>query len=124
MPGTGGAVFETAALASVLSQKAAAGEIILVDSFGLTAPKTAAAKAVLEQIARAASAETLLAKKANAALIALPAYDASAIKSFANLGNIATEEVRNVNPVAVLAAKYLIIESPAEAFAQLATRLA
>ncbi len=111
------------ALLSVLSHKAKDGEIILVDSFGFTAPKTALAKTALGKLAVGAGAEALVTKKKNAALLALAAYDENTIKSFANFGNLTTEEARNLNPLSIMSCKYLIIEKPVETFAALATRL-
>jgi hypothetical protein len=39
-------------------------------------------------------------------------YDANILKSFSNLGNVMTEEVRSLNVVDILSKKYLIIENP------------
>lgn len=111
-----------AALISALSKKAKDGELILVDSFVFAAPKSSAAKTVLSKLAKGASADQLVSKKKNAALLALATYDTNAIKSFANFGNISTEEVRNLNPLNVLSAKYLIVEKPEESFAALLKR--
>lgn len=110
------------ALFSVLSKKAKDGEIILVDALAFAAPKTAAAKAMIVALAKGAGASRLAEKKKNAALVALAAYDANAIRSFRNLGNVTTEELRNLNPVSVLAHTYLVIENPEQAFAALAAR--
>jgi len=110
------------ALLSVLSQKAKDGEIILVDALSFSAPKTATAKAALTAIAKGADARFLATKKKNSALIALAGYDTNAIKSFSNISSIAMEEVRNINPVDVLAHKYLIIEKPKESFEILSSR--
>lgn len=110
------------ALMSVLAQKAKDGEIILVSTLGLSEPKTAAAKGVITALAKGADAQRLLTKKKNAALVALSSYDENAIKSFRNMGNVLTEEVRNLNPVAILSHKYLIIENPVAAFKMLSTR--
>jgi large subunit ribosomal protein L4 len=112
------------ALLSVLSRKAKDGEIILVDAFTFTAPKTALAKTVLAALAKGADASQLVAKKKNAALLALSAYDANTIKSFHNFGSVTTEELRNLNPVNVLTHKYLVIEKPEVAFKALLARLA
>jgi large subunit ribosomal protein L4 len=111
-----------AALLSVLSRKAKDGEIILVDSFSFGAPKTATAKAALAAIALSADAARIMTKKKNAALISLASYNANAMKSFHNFGNVMTEEVRNLNPVDVLAHKYLIIENPEVAFKAILAR--
>jgi large subunit ribosomal protein L4 len=111
------------ALVSVLSRKAKDGEIILVDSFAFAVPKTSVAKTTIAALAKVAGAERLTLKKKGAALLALSAYDANVIKSFSNFGNIMTEELRNLNPVDILAHKYLIIEKPEASFAALVARV-
>jgi large subunit ribosomal protein L4 len=112
------------ALISVLSRKAKDGEIILVDKITFTEPKSAVAKGILAKLATIAGAESLVSKKKNAALLALAAYDANVIKSFSNFGNVMTEEMRNLNALNVMTAKYLIVEKPEEAFAALEKRVA
>ena len=110
------------ALLSVLSKKARDGEMILVDAFSMSVPKTAAARLVLEKLAKGAAVADLATKKNNTALLALAAYNTNVAKSFHNFGNVTTEEVRNLNPVDVLTHKYLIIENPEAAFALLLAR--
>lgn len=111
-----------AALLSAISKKAKDGEIIFVDAFTFAVPKTAVAKSALEKLAEGAGAAPLVTKKKNAALFALAAYNANAIKSFHNFGNVMTEEMRNLNPVDVMTHKYLIIEKPEAAFKTLIAR--
>ncbi|OGC88380.1 50S ribosomal protein L4 [Candidatus Adlerbacteria bacterium RIFCSPHIGHO2_02_FULL_54_18] len=101
------------ALLAVLSRKHKEGEVIFVDSIELQAPKASAARAMLAAFAKHFSG---LSKKKNAALIALPVRHVPTMKSFQNFGNIAVEEVRNLNPLSVLSAKYLILASPKDAF--------
>ncbi len=110
------------ALLSVLSKKASAGEIILVDKFTFATPKTAIARNMITALAKSADAASLTTKTKNAALLAIPAYNVATIKSFKNFGNLMTEELRNINPVDVLAHKYLIIENPEIAFKLLLAR--
>lgn len=110
------------ALLSVLSRKAKDGEIILVDEFKFGVPKTSVAKTVIEKLAKGAGVAELATKKKNAALLALAAYNKNVTKSFGNFGNVMTEEMRSLNPVAVLSHKYLIIEKPEEAFKILLAR--
>lgn len=112
------------ALVSVLSRKVKDGELILVDKFTFAEPKSALAKTVLAKLAAATGAAPLVSKKKNAALLALASYDANAIKSFSNFGNVMTEETRNLNALNAMTAKYLIIEKPEEAFAALLKRVA
>lgn len=111
------------ALTSVLSKKAKDGEIILVDSFSFAEPKTAIAKNVLASLAKGTKSTTLATKKKNAALLALSSYDTNVIKSFSNLGNVMTEEIRNINPLNVMTHKYLIIEKPEVTFGALLARV-
>ena len=112
---------KTQALISVLSRKAKDGELILVDKFAFGAPKTKEAITALVAVSKAADAK-FLTKQKNAALVAFSKYDANQVRSFRNLENIATEEVRNLNPLEVLSYKYLIIENPAESFATLSAK--
>jgi large subunit ribosomal protein L4 len=109
-----------AALVSVLSKKAAEGEVLFVDALTFGAPKTAEAKRFLGALAQGAKAEGLIEKHKNAALVAFTDYDSNKIKSFRNIDNLATEEVRNLNALNVLTHKYLVIESPEAAFSALA----
>ncbi len=111
-----------AALASVLSKKAADGEILFVDSLSFNTPKTADAKKFVAALAAGTAAKPLATKRKNAALVAFSAYERNAIRSFRNIGNLMTEEVRNLNPVDVMAHKYLIIENPEASLKALAAR--
>lgn len=108
------------ALLSVLSRKAKDGELILVDKISFGTPKTSEAKKVLLAVGKAAGMSE---KRKNAALIATTTYEKSTIKSFSNMGNVTTEEVRNLNPLDLLTYKYLVIENPEEAFKALAARV-
>ena len=95
-----------------LSRKLKDGEIVFVDSFGLEKPKTAAAKSALSALSKVSGLEKLSTKKRNAALIAFSDPTEAATKSFRNIGSVACVAVRNLNPVSVLGASYLIIENP------------
>jgi large subunit ribosomal protein L4 len=96
------------ALLVALSRKCRDGEVIFVDSLSFAAPKTRDAKAFLTAFK--------VGTRKNAALIALSSKHAGTEKSFRNIGNIETSEVRNLNPVTVLSKKRLIIENPSAAF--------
>ncbi|MBI3571915.1 50S ribosomal protein L4 [Candidatus Kaiserbacteria bacterium] len=111
------------ALRSVLSRKAKDGEIIFVDKLSFAAPRTSEALAVLHALAKGANATPLTRKKTNAALIALAENDINAVKSFHNIGSVATLEARNLNPVEILARRYLVIEQPETVFAALLGRV-
>ena len=104
------------ALLTVLSRKYRDGEVIFVDQIEMASPKAAAGKAVLAALGKNFSG---FSKRKNAALIALPSRSVPTIKSFSNFGNISVEEARNLNPLSVLSAKYLVIADPKSALALL-----
>ena len=110
------------ALLSALSKKVADGEVLFVKKLSFSAPKTALAKRFLAALAVGASAEGLMNKKRNAALVAMTKYDAGAIKSFRNIDNLETEEVRNLNALSVLTHKYLIIEDAEQVYSILGNK--
>lgn len=112
-----------AALASVLSRKHADGQVIFVDSLAFTTPKTKDAKAALVAFANAAGVPELVSKRKNSAVIAFAKKDVASEKSFRNMGNLMTEEVRNLNPMDLMNKRYLVIENPKEALPVLASRL-
>lgn len=113
------------ALYVALSRKFRDGEIIFVDSLGLTTPKTAEAKKALVSLASVKGFEHLAGtKKQNLAFVAMSDRSEAAQKSFQNIGSVACDTVSNLNPVTVLKYKYIVIENPETAVATIAKRLA
>lgn len=112
-----------AALKSVLARKWKDGEIIFVDSFTFSAPKTKDAKGALVAIAKAAGQDNLATKRKNAAVVAFATKDTTTEKSFRNIGSLMTEEVRNLNPVDLMNRKYLVIAEPQASLEVLTNRL-
>ena len=110
------------ALFIALSQKLRDGEIVFVNSFELDKPSTSSAKKAL--VALEKSGFEKLNKNNNAALVAFADAKESSVKSFRNLSNVSYSAVRDLNPLAVLKSKYLILENPEAAVAILATRAA
>ncbi len=102
------------ALLVALSRKWKDGQIIFVDSLQMEAPKTKDAKAVLSAFAH--EFPSIGVKKTRTVFIALPDMHKPTMKSFANFNNITIDDVRNLNPVSVLANKYLVIANPTAAF--------
>ncbi|MBI4080116.1 50S ribosomal protein L4 [Candidatus Kaiserbacteria bacterium] len=100
----------TKALYMALSRKLKDGEIIFVDSLGISSPKTALAKKALTALSKAGFER--LVKRKNAALVALPKREEAVSKSFRNIGSISCMPVRDLNPVAVLSNSYIVIENP------------
>ncbi len=112
-----------AALVAVLSKKAKDGEIIFIEKLGYSAPKTKDAVTMLRAVSKAAGAGSLITKARNAGLVVFAEPTEAMKKSFRNIGNLAIEEIRNINPVDVMTSRYLVIENPAKAIELLTTRL-
>jgi len=110
------------ALCMALSRKLKDGELVFVDSFGITEPKTAMAKKTLGALSKAGFGK--MEKRKNAALVALAQPTDAVKKSFRNIGSITTMDVRDLNPVAVLGNSYVVIENPEVALPMLQVRTA
>lgn len=110
------------ALFVTLSRKLRDGEVIFIDSLGITAPKAALAKAALAGLSKVKGFEALATKRNNAALVSTPTPDVPVRKSFGNFGNVEVIDVSNLNPVALLTSKYLVIVSPKETLEALEKR--
>lgn len=100
------------ALYTILSSKFKEGKIVFIDSFSFAKPQTKEAVSVLENISKINGFNTLTTKRKNSAIVALSSGNDNSKKSFSNISNILTEEVRNINPVDLLNYKYIIIENP------------
>jgi len=111
------------ALFMVLSQKLKDGEIIFLDSASMDAPKTAEAKGLLNTLA-SAGFEDLATKRKNAALITNTEVNTNLVKSFANLGQVKTEEFRKLNILDALQYKYLVIINPSDSVDALSAKVA
>lgn len=97
------------ALYCVLSKKLKLGQILFVDTLSFDAPKTKEAKTALTALAKVEGFAPLATKRKNAALIATTDRNEATVKSVRNIGSVSLEEVRNLNPVDVLAYKYLVL---------------
>lgn len=100
------------ALYMALSKKLRDGEVIFVESLGITEPKTSVAKKALVALSGVSGFAKLSTKKKNAALVASPDMNDAQKKSFRNLGNVRTIKVSDLNPVAVLGNSFVVIEDP------------
>jgi large subunit ribosomal protein L4 len=108
------------ALLVALSRKYKDGQVVFVDSLEMNAPKAKEARGVLSAL----SPQLGGLRKKNAALIALPTAHAATQKSFRNFPNVEVVETRNLNPVSVLSAKYLVIADPKAALETLGSKKA
>jgi ribosomal protein L4 len=62
-------------------------------------------------------------RRKNAILLATNAEDTNAAKSFRNMGNVEVMKATDLNPVAVLSYKYVVITNPEKSSAALAARM-
>jgi large subunit ribosomal protein L4 len=85
------------ALRSALSDRAAAGKVVVVDSWGWTSPKTSAAVAVIGKLGITGKM-----------LIVVDPHDEATIKSFRNLKNVQLVSNRELNAYDVLCNDYIV----------------
>lgn len=114
---------KTKALFQVLSQKLKDGEIIFVDSVSFETPKTKQAVEMLKDLSKVKGFENILTKNKNSALITNTELNQNNVKSFANLANVKTDELRKLNVLDLLKYKYLVISNPKETLELLASKL-
>jgi large subunit ribosomal protein L4 len=88
------------ALRSALSDRAAEGKVIVVDSWGFDAPKTKQAAAVLSALGIEGKA-----------LVVIDTNDVNTVKSFMNLPNVQLIETRELNAYDVLCADYVVFST-------------
>jgi large subunit ribosomal protein L4 len=100
------------AFAITVSKKFADGEIIFIDSLSMDEPKTKAARAMVDAIAKGADKADLATKRGNAALVILSERNLAVEKSFRNFGNIKVAQAKDVNPVDLLTYKYVVVAEP------------
>ncbi|PID83284.1 50S ribosomal protein L4 [Candidatus Campbellbacteria bacterium] len=114
---------KTKALFQVLSQKLKNNQIIFVDQISFDAPKTKQAVEMLKDLSKIKGFEDILTKSKNSALITNTELNPNNLKSFANLKNVATDELRKLNILDLLKYKYLIISNPKETLEILESKL-
>lgn len=111
------------AFACILSKKLKDGEILFVDGFAMSEPKTKVAKEVISSLSNVKGFESLATKRKNTALIATELKNKNIEKSFNNFSNMSVAEIRNLNLLDVLKLKYLVIENPEKSLSVLVKRV-
>nr|AMR06786.1 ribosomal protein L4 [uncultured bacterium] len=111
------------AMATILSAKARDGELILLDSFGATLPKTKEAVVVLAMLSKSAEAKTLMYKKGRRALMVIPTPSSPLEKSFRNISSVNVVLARNLSALPTMTYKYLVFVDPAKCFEVLLARM-
>ncbi|PIR44552.1 MAG: 50S ribosomal protein L4 [Candidatus Vogelbacteria bacterium CG10_big_fil_rev_8_21_14_0_10_51_16] len=111
------------ALAAVLSAKFRDGEVLFLDELALVGPKTKIAAGLMQKLAQIDGFEKIAYRRGKRALIALPEVNEAVVKSFRNLKTLATDEVRNLNPLDLMVYRYLVLVSPKASIATLGARV-
>lgn len=112
------------ALGVTLSRKLADGEMVFVDSFSFTEPKTKDARAIIGALAKLEGKEELVTKSRNAALVLLPARDEHVERSFRNFGNVSVMQAKDASVLDLLTYKYVIVADPQASVELFETRVA
>ena len=112
------------ALYTLLSKKFKDGEVIFIDKLDIAKPKTSDAVEILKSMSSIKACPDILSKRKNSALIETSTKNFAVEKSFANIGNVTVDELRNINPVDLVNMKYLVIENPTEAVAFIEHKMA
>lgn len=112
------------ALLTVLSEKNRRGEILFVESLSFPTIKTKSAADMMTVLAKIDGFKKLGYKRKNVAILALPGRDANTEKSFGNIAQIETLLAKDLNPVDLLRATYLVVVSPKDMIETLSAKLA
>jgi large subunit ribosomal protein L4 len=111
------------ALFTVLSEKLRKGEILFLEELILKNIKTKDAITVLNDLSKIKGFEKIVGGKKANTYITIPAKSDVIKKSFANIPTVCVDEVRNINPVDLLAFRYIIISQPTESVAFLGGKI-
>ncbi|MCE9517480.1 50S ribosomal protein L4 [Candidatus Nomurabacteria bacterium] len=111
------------ALYTVLSEKLRKGQLMFVEDLTLKNIKTKDAVAVIKDLSSVSGFEKIIGGKKPNTYITVPAKGDTLKKSFANIPTVEIDEVRNMNPVDLLAYRYIVISQPQESIAFLGGKL-
>ncbi|MEK7585933.1 MAG: 50S ribosomal protein L4 [Patescibacteria group bacterium] len=113
----------TKALYTVLSEKLRKGQLLFLEELTLKNIKTKDAVSVVNDLSKVTGFEKITGGKKRNTYITVPAKSAVLNKSFANIPTVELDEVRNINPVDLLAYRYVIISYPTESIAFLGGKI-
>lgn len=111
------------ALFTVLSEKYRKGQILFVEELALKNIKTKEAVTVIKDLSAIGGFEKMTGGKKVNLYITVPAKSENLKKSFANIKTVEIDEVRNMNPVDLLAFRHIIISQPKESIAFLGGKI-
>jgi large subunit ribosomal protein L4 len=108
---------KTKALFTVLSEKLRRGHILFLEELTFKNIKTKDAVLVMSELSKVSGFEKMVGGKRPNTYITVPAKGDTLKKCFANIETVEVDEIKNINPVDLLAFKYIIISQPTESFA-------
>ena len=111
------------ALFTVLSEKFRKGQVLFLEELTLKNIKTKDAVSIINDLSTVKGFERIVGGKKPNTYITIPAKGDTLKKSFANIPTVEIDEVRNINPVDLLAFRYIIISQPKESFAFLGGKM-
>jgi large subunit ribosomal protein L4 len=111
------------ALFTVLSEKFKKGQILFVEELALKNIKTKDAVSVIKDLSAVEGFKRMVGGKKPNTYLTTPAKSDTIKKSFANIKTIEIDEIRNINPVDLLAFRYIIITQPKESIAFLGGKI-
>jgi large subunit ribosomal protein L4 len=111
------------ALFTVLSEKLRKGQILFVEELILKNIKTKDAITIMKELSGVKGFEKMIGGKRPNTYITCPAKSDVLKKSFANIKTVEIDEIRNINPVDLLAFRYIIISQPKESIAFLGGKM-
>lgn len=111
------------ALYTVLSEKYRKGQILFLEELVLKNIKTKDAVSVIKDLSGIKGFEKIVGGKKPNTFITVPAKGEAVKKSFSNIKTVEVDEVRNLNPVDLLAFRYIIISQPTESIAFLGGKI-
>lgn len=111
------------ALMVALSKKIKDKEVLFIDSLSLKEAKTKEAKTVIEALSGIKGFEYLTKKSKNAMHLALPKKDVKVERGFSNFSAVSCDEIRNINLLDVMNAKYLVVVDPKESLKFLESKI-
>jgi len=114
---------KTAALFNILSQKMKDNEIIFLDNFDFSEPKTVQSLEVMKKLSTIEGFENILTKKNNSVLFTTLDSDINVRKSFSNISNTNVLEFRKLNILDLLKYKYLVVSEPKESLELLLAKI-
>lgn len=114
---------KTKALFTVLSEKLRKGQILFLEELVLKNIKTKDAIGVVKELSNIAGFNKMVGGKKPNTYITVPAKNDILKKSFANIKTIEIDEIRNINPVDLLAFQYIVISQPKESVAFLGGKI-